>query len=79
MAKCKALTGSAVKGLMTIIMIYNENFKTCAHDLISTLGSEKHFLDYCGRKQQKTTLANKHNLRSSLYMQLTVGIHLKIQ
>ena len=38
----------------------------------------KTFLDYCGRKQQKAMLANKDNSCSSLYVQLTVRIHLTI-
>ena len=36
------------------------------------------FLDYCGRKQQKAMLTNKGNSCSSLYVQLTVRIHLTI-
>ena len=44
---------------------------TCVRDFI--LSIEKHFLDYCCRKQQKM-LANKDNSCSSLYLQLTVRI-----
>jgi len=45
----------------------------------STLGLEKHFLDYTVTESNKTMLANKGNSRSSLHVQLTVHIHLTIQ
>jgi len=48
--------------------------------LYSEIGfEEEHFLDYCGRNQQKQWLLVKTTCDISLYVQLTARIHVTIQ